>query len=58
MKRDGKAGGLDPAEFEQCEKPECHWNSYVRDLLYEARRHNPLLGEWHGDIKEAKTVTI
>ena len=58
MKRDGPPGGLDSADFGECEKPECHWKSYVTDLLSEARRHNPVLGKWTGDIVEAKTVTI
>lgn len=58
INREGAPGGLEPNDFGDCEKPECHWRSYVKDLVREARNHNPILGKWTGDIKEAKTVTI
>lgn len=58
MQRDGDAVGLDAQAFDECDKPECHWKSYVTDLIAEARKHNPLNGKWTGDLKEAKSVTI
>jgi len=58
LKRDGPGTGIDTAEFDGCDKAECHWKSLVSDLLYELRKHNAVNGKWTGDIVEAKTVNI